>query len=244
MSEQIGKVYLVGAGPGDIAYLTLKGQELLTQAEVLVYDALVDTQLLKLIPAACCQFNVGKRGGRPSSSQTKINRLLVEQCHQGKQVVRLKSGDPFIFGRASSEIQALIAAECPFEVVPGISSALAAPLLASIPLSDPVLSKCFAVLSAHQPSELDWEGLVRIDTLVIMMGGRNLDKIVRYLLQHRRSPKTPVAVIRACGHPQQQIWIGTLANIVEQTAGVSLSPAVIVIGEVVGLRDYLRSPEF
>ncbi|NEO98966.1 MAG: uroporphyrinogen-III C-methyltransferase [Symploca sp. SIO2E9] len=244
MSEQIGKVYLVGAGPGDIAYLTLRGQELLTQAEVLVYDALVDTRLLQLMPEACRQFNVGKRGGRPSSSQAKINQLLVEQCQQGKQVVRLKSGDPFIFGRASSEIQALIATNCPFEVVPGISSVLAAPLLASIPLSDPVLSKCFAVLSAHQPSELDWEGLVRIDTLVILMGGRNLDEIVRCLRRHGRSQKTPVAVIRDCGRPQQQIWIGTLASIVEQTNGVSLSPAVIVIGEVVGLRDYLQSPEF
>ncbi|NET06199.1 MAG: uroporphyrinogen-III C-methyltransferase [Symploca sp. SIO2B6] len=244
MSEQIGKVYLVGAGPGDIAYLTLRAQKLLTQAEVLVYDALVDTQLLQLVPPACRQFNVGKRGGRPSNSQANINQLLVEQCQQGKKVVRLKSGDPFIFGRAASEIQALIAAGCTFEVVPGISSALAAPLLASIPLSDPVLSKCFAVLSAHQPSELDWEGLVRIDTLVFLMGGRNLEEIVRCLRRHGLSKKTPVAVIRACGRLQQQLWIGTLADIVEQTAGISLSPAVIVIGEVVGLHHYLQSPEF
>jgi siroheme synthase len=131
----MGKVFLVGAGLGDVAYLTVRSHQLLTQAEVLVYDALVDAQLLQLVSSQCRKFDVGKRGGKPSTPQAEINQLLVEQCQQGKQVVRLKSGDPFIFGRSSSEIQALIAAGCPFEVVPGISSALAAPLLAGIPLN-------------------------------------------------------------------------------------------------------------
>lgn len=237
-----GKIYLVGAGPGDINYLTIRAQKLLTQAEVLVYDALVDQQLLELVPEDCLTFNVGKRGGLPSKNQADINQLLVEQCQQGKQVVRLKSGDPFIFGRAGSEIQALISAGCPFEIVPGISSALAAPLLAGIPLTDPVLSSCFAVLTAHQPDELDWEALARINTLAILMGGRHLEIIVYQLQRYGRSPQTPIAVIRACGRPQQQVWVGTLADIVEKTAGVSLSPVVIVVGEVVGLREYLRSP--
>jgi uroporphyrinogen III methyltransferase/synthase len=158
-------------------------------------------------------------------------------------VVRLKSGDPFIFGRSSSEIQALIAAGCPFEVVPGISSALAAPLLAGIPLTDPVMSRGFAVVTAHEPEALDWETLARMETLVILMGGRYLDKIVQHLQRHGRSHQTPIAIIRWAGCPQQYIWTGTLADIVEQTTGVSLSPVVIVIGEVVGLRDYMRSPE-
>ncbi|HEY9665727.1 MAG TPA: uroporphyrinogen-III C-methyltransferase, partial [Coleofasciculaceae cyanobacterium] len=238
----MGKVYLVGAGPGNVEYLTVRAQQLLTQAEVLIYDALVDDRLLALLPPNCIQFDVGKRGGRPSTPQKEINKLLVEKCQQGKQVVRLKSGDPFIFGRATSEILALQEAGCPFEVVPGISSALAAPLLAGIPLTDSVLSRCFAVVSAHEPDELDWEALARIETLVILMGGRQLKEIVQHLQRHKRSHSTPIAVIRDCGRPQQQTWIGTLGDIIKQTAGVSLSPTVMVIGEVVGLRDYLRSP--
>lgn len=244
MTEGTGKVYLVGAGPGDAAYLTVRAQQLLAVAEVLIYDALINAQLLELAPTNCLKLDVGKRGGRPSRPQAEINQLLVEQCVQGKRVVRLKSGDPFIFGRSTSEIQALIAAHCPFEVVPGISSALAAPLLAGIPLTDPVMSRCFAVLTAHQPDDLDWEALVQIDTLAILMGTRQLSEIVHQLHRHGRSPHTPVAVIRNGGSPQQQVWIGQLANILEQTVGEgSLSPAVIVIGEVVGLREYLQSPD-
>jgi uroporphyrinogen III methyltransferase/synthase len=238
----MGKVYLVGAGPGNIEYLTIRAQQLLEQAEVLIYDALVDERLLTLVPPNCIKFDMGKRGGRPSAPQSEINQLMVEQCRQGKQVVRLKSGDPFIFGRATSEILSLQEANCPFEVVPGISSALAAPLLAGIPLTDTVLSRGFAVVSAHEPEELDWEALARLETLVILMGTRHLGEIVKQLQRHKRSPASPIAVIRACGRPEQQVWIGTLKDIVQQTTGVSLSPAVIVIGEVVGLRDYLQSP--
>ena len=241
MTERSGKVYLVGAGPGNVAYLTVRAQELLATAEVLVYDALVDSHLLQLVMPDCLKLDVGKRGGQPSTPQTEINQLLVEHCLKGKQVVRLKSGDPFIFGRSTSEIEALVAASCPFEVVPGISSALAAPLLAAIPLTDPVLSRCFAVLTAHAPDELDWEALVQIETLVILMGGQQLSEIVHQLLRHGRSLHTPVAIIRWAGCPQQQVWIGELGNIVEQTVGISLSPAVIVVGEVVGLRSYLQS---
>ena len=240
MSERSGKVYLVGAGPGNVAYLTVRAQQLLTAAEVLIYDALVDAQLLQIVPSSCLKIDVGKRGGRPSTPQAEINQLLVHHCLEGKQVVRLKSGDPFIFGRCSSEIEALIAADCLFEVVPGISSALAAPLLAGIPLTDPVLSRCFAVMTAHDPEQLDWEVLARIETLVLLMGGQHLAEIVHYLLRHGRALQTPVAIIRWAGCPQQQVWTAPLGNIVEQTSGVSLSPVVIVIGEVVRLRTYLQ----
>lgn len=238
--KQSGKVYLVGAGLGDVAYLTVRAQQLLTVSEVLIYDALVDSQLLSLVPSNCIKLDVGKRGGKPSTAQAEINQLLIEHCQAGSQVVRLKSGDPFIFGRSAAEIEALIAANCEFEVVPGISSALAAPALAGIPLTDPVLSRCFAVLTAHEPLELDWEALTAIQTLVILMGGQQLGEIVHQLLEHGRSRHTPVAIIRWAGTPQQQLWIASLENIVEQTRGVSLSPAVIVIGEVVRLRNYLQ----
>ena len=178
MTQIMGKVYLVGAGPGDVAYLTIKAYNLLATTQVLVYDALVDADLLQCVPSDCLKLDVGKRGGKPSTPQDSINQLLITHCQQGKQVVRLKSGDPFIFGRCTAEIAALKASSCEFEVIPGISSALAAPLLAGIPLTDPVLSRCFAVLTAHEPEVLDWEALSRLETLVILMGGQNCTSVV------------------------------------------------------------------
>lgn len=235
-----GKVFIVGSGPGDIGYLTLKGQQALRQAEVLVYDALVDENFLQWVSTACLKLDVGKRGGKPSTPQTEINQLLVQHCLEGRQVVRLKSGDPFIFGRCTAEIEALKQAYCAYEVVPGLSSALAAPLLASIPLTDPVLSRCFAVFSAHDPEALNWQALAPLDTLVILMGGRALPEIIHQLEKHGRSLQTPIAVIRWAGHPQQQIWTGTLESIIQKTARQPLSPTVMVIGEVVRLRPFLQ----
>lgn len=235
-----GKVYLVGAGPGNVAYLTVKAYRLLALAEVLVYDALVDTQLLDCVSSDCLQLDVGKRGGKPSTPQTEINKLLITYCQQGKQVVRLKSGDPFIFGRCTSEIAALKASGCDFEVVPGISSALAAPLFAGIPLTDPVLSRGFAVFTGHEVDALDWGAISRLETLVILMGGQNLPDIIQQLFKHGRPRSTPIAIIRWAGTPQQQVWIAELVSILEKTAGLSLSPVVIVIGEVVRLREYLQ----
>ncbi|VXD23068.1 Uroporphyrinogen III methylase [Planktothrix serta PCC 8927] len=240
MIRQKGKVYLVGAGLGEIAYLTLQAQGLLSQAEVLIYDALVDDSILTLIPANCLKLEVGKRGGQPSTPQSEINQLLVEYCLRGKQVIRLKGGDPFIFGRTTSEIQALIESQCDFEVIPGLSSALAAPTLAYIPLTDPVMSRCFAVMTGHDLEALDWQIVSQIETLVILMGGRNLGEIVHQLLRHERLPKTPIALIKSGGCPQQIVWVGTLNDIVERTANESLSPCVIVVGEVVRLRDFLN----
>ena len=235
-----GRVYLVGAGVGDIAYLTVRGKELLTCAEVLIYDALVDPQLLDLVPPDCLKLDVGKRGGKASTPQDKINQLLVAYCLQGKQVVRLKSGDPLIFGRAIEEISALQAADCNFELIPGISSVLAAPLLANIPLTDRELSRCFAVCSGHQPELLNWKALAAIDTLVILMGTRTLPEIVTRLLQAGKDKNEPVAIIRNCSQMGQEIFWGTLTDIVKKTEGISLSPAVIVIGKVVAYSDRIK----
>lgn len=239
---QQGKVYLVGAGISDQAYLTLRAKQLLSIAEILIYDALVDEELIELGTPNCLKLCVGKRGGQVSTPQAEINQLLVNYCLQGKQIVRLKSGDPYIFGRANEEIAALQQAHCDFELVPGISSAIAAPLLAGIPLTDKNLSRSFVVLSGHQPEELDWFALARIDTLVILMGGRSLPQIIEKLLANQRSPEEPIAIIRHCGRPQQEIFWGTLTDIVEKTAKRSLSPAVIVIGTVVQLSNQ-NSPQ-
>ena len=205
---------------------------------MLIYDALVDEQLLELVPDDCVKIHVGKRGGLPSTPQSEINDLLVKYCQQGKLVIRLKSGDPFIFGRCILEIQALTNANCDFEVIPGISSALAAPLFAGIPLTDAVMSRCFAVFSAHQPDILDWEALSRLDTLVLLMAGQHLCEIVDRLIRYGKDQSTPVAIIRKAGTVEQKIWIGTLSTIVEQVKTVRLSPAVIVIGKVVGYASF------
>ena len=228
-----GKVYLVGAGVGNVAYLTVKAQELLSAAEVLIYDALVADEILDLVPESCLKLDVGKRGGKVSTPQDKIDRLLVAYCCQGKQVVRLKSGDPLIFGRAMEEIQALEAANCDYELVPGISSVLAAPLLAGIPLTDKHLSSCFAVFTGHQPDSLNWDALAGIDTLVILMGTRSLSTIINNLINVGRSPDEAIAIIHNCSQPGQKIFRGILTDIVKKTEGITLSPAVIIIGEVV-----------
>ena len=241
--QQNGKVYLVGAGLGDIDYLTVRAQQLLTRAEVLIYDALVDNHLLNLVSECCLKLDVGKRGGKSSTPQVEINRLLVSYCLQGKQVVRLKSGDPFIFGRAVPEIEALQAADCAWEVIPGISSAIAAPLLVGIPLTEKDLSRCFTILSGHQPNILNWDALARIDTLVILMGGRSLAEIVQRLQDYGRSSDEPIAIIKNCSRLEQQIFRGTLTDIVEKTRSIALSPAVIIIGKVVTLADrFKQSP--
>ena len=240
MLNDKGKVYLVGAGVGNIGYLTLRAKELLAGAEDLIYDALVDQQLLELVPSDCLKLDVGKRGGKVSTPQTKINQLLVAYCLQGKQVVRLKSGDPLIFGRAIEEILALQTADCDFELVPGISSVLAAPLLANIPLTDRELSTCFAVCSGHQPDLLNWQALAAIDTLVVLMGTRTLSEIITRLLEAGKDPNEQIVIIRNCSQREQEIFSGTLTDIVNSTKGISLSPAVIVIGKVVAYSDRIK----
>jgi uroporphyrinogen III methyltransferase/synthase len=235
-----GIVYLVGAGIGNPKYLTQEATEIIDRAEVLVYDALVESELLNLVPNSCVTINVGKRGGLPSYSQIEIDRLLVDYCRQGKRVVRLKSGDPLVFGRVNEEIAALQRAGCAFQLVAGISSALAAPLLTGIPLTDKDASSCFAVVSGHDPDRLDWEALSRIDTLVILMAGRVLAQIVDRL-KFWKARDVPVAIVRNCSRSNQQVWIGSLDDIVAKTEGVSLSPCVIIIGEVIKLKTISKT---
>ncbi len=232
-------VSLLGSGCGTIDLLTVRGWHLLQTAEIVIYDALVDPSILEILHPDCEQIFVGKRGGVPSLKQPEIDRILVDAAMRKSRVVRLKTGDPFIFGRTTSEIQALREAGVAYDVIPGISSAIAAPLFASIPLTDLALSKSFTVLSAHDPEILDWQTLSRLDTLVILMGAKALPEIIQLLVRQGKSTGTSIALIQSGGQPQQRIWTGTFSNILQLTKGESLSPCIIVIGEVVRLREFL-----
>lgn len=232
-------VYLLGCGCGTVDYLTVRGYELLKRADVVIFDALIDQDLLDLLPLDCDRIDVGKRGGQSSLKQPEIDRILVNACSGKACVIRLKTGDPFIFGRTTSEIQALRDAGINYEVIPGISSAIAGPLFASIPLTDAVLSRSFTVLSAHEPDTIDWAIFAPLDTLVILMGARSLPQIVTALVHQGRSTETAIAIIRWAGQPEQAVWVATLGSIVQITKGESLSPCIIVIGEVVRLREFL-----
>jgi uroporphyrin-III C-methyltransferase len=240
----LGKVYLVGAGPGDPGLLTVRGLALLRNAPVIVYDRLVNPALLQEAGAQTTKIYVGKRAGRHCPAQAEINGILIAYARAGHEVVRLKGGDPFVFGRGGEEAEALSGAGIPFEIVPGVSSAMAVPAYAGIPLTHRKLASSFAVVTGHEArkpnSSIDWAKLATgVDTLVILMGLTNLASIVNKLIAHGRAPRTPVAVIRSGTTIAQESVIGTLADIVEKSALVE-PPALIVIGDVVSLADKLK----
>ncbi|MHB8791581.1 MAG: uroporphyrinogen-III C-methyltransferase [Desulfobulbaceae bacterium] len=251
-----GKVYLVGAGPGDPGLLTLRGKYLLERAEVVVYDYLANKKLLQHVPSSAELIYVGKKGGGLHAfTQEEINRMLVEQGMAGRMVVRLKGGDPFIFGRGAEEIEELVAAGIPFEVVPGVTSATAAATYAGIPITHRRYTASVAFITGHEDptkpeSNIQWDKLATgAGTLVIFMGIKNLPIITQKLIENGRSPETPVAVVRWASTPEQQSVEGTLATITEvvKEAGIK-PPALIIVGEVVKLRStidwYERRPLF
>jgi uroporphyrin-III C-methyltransferase len=238
-----GKVYLVGAGPGDPGLLTVRGLQLLHVAQVIVYDQLVNPLLLEEAPAVAIRIYVGKQAGRHCIAQDEINQILINHARLGYEVVRLKGGDPFVFGRGGEEAEALAEAGIPFEIVPGISSAVAVPAYAGIPVTHRKYASSFAVVTGHEmhrtQSAVDWGKLANaVDTLVILMGLKNLARIAAQLLAHGLSPQTPVAVVRWGTTSEQETVAGTLAEIVAKTSHVK-SPAVVVVGKVVDLRDRL-----
>lgn len=245
----IGKVYLVGAGPGDPELITVKGLRRLQQADAIVYDYLVNPQLLDYARTGAELIYAGKQGHGPSISQSEINFLLQKLTGEGKNVVRLKGGDPFVFGRGGEEAFALHQAGIEFEIVPGISSAIAAPAYAGIPLTHRDYSSSFTVITGHEDSRrtsaesrLDWEGLARQrGTLVILMGLKQLGEINLRLVAGGLCENTPVALIQWGTTPQQKVVTGTLANIRDMAVQAAISaPVVIVVGEVVRLRENLE----
>ena len=235
-----GVVYLVGAGPGDPGLITTRGLELLRTADVVLYDRLVSSRLLEQARPGAQLIPVGKHGHGYSVSQERINRLLVDHARRGRRVVRLKGGDPFVFGRGAEECAALRQAGIPFEVVPGVSAAVAVPAAAGIPVTHRRYASGFAVVTGHQcgaESELDWGALARMPTLVVLMGLRALPQVVARLLQHGARANTPAAVVASGTLPDQRVVTGTLATIATGVSRVRLeSPATLIVGEVVGAR--------
>lgn len=240
-------VYLVGAGPGDPGLITVKGRQCIQAADVLIYDYLAAPTLLAHVQPGCETIYVGKKGGDHTLSQEGINDLIVAKAREGKVVTRLKGGDPFIFGRGGEEAEVLVDAGIPFEIVPGVSSAIAAPAYAGIPLTHRNFTSTLAFVTGHEdPTKEDtsihWPSLARgIGTLVFLMGVKNLPRIVSQLRRHGRSGDTPVALVRWGTTNRQQTVTGTLDTIVDivHQAGLK-APSIIVIGEVVKLRQTLK----
>ncbi|MFC1982299.1 uroporphyrinogen-III C-methyltransferase [Chloroflexota bacterium] len=242
-----GKVYLVGAGPGDPGLISVKGAERIRKANVIVYDRLLDERLLESASPETERIYVGKTAGEHTKSQDEINRLLVNRAREGKTVIRLKGGDPFVLGRGGEEADALVQNGISFEVIPGVTSATAAPAYAGIPVTHRGLASSFAVITGHEDpgkdnSSINWEKLATgVDTLVFLMGMKNLSEIVARLKEYGRPPDTPVAVIKEGTSPEQETVVGNLEDIAARVEEHRLTaPAVIVVGDVVRLRGKLH----
>jgi uroporphyrin-III C-methyltransferase len=241
-----GKVYLLGAGPGDPGLMTLKGKGLLESADVVIYDALVSPEILDMINPQAEKINAGKRMGRHSLLQSETTQLLITKAQEYPLVVRLKGGDPFIFGRGGEEMADLVAAGVPVEVVPGITSGVAAPAYAGIPLTHRLYSSSVTFVTGHEAinqykPQVNWQAIAQgSQTIVIYMGVQNLPYIVEQLSQAGLDCATPIALVRWGTRPEQEELIGTLETIIAQvTATGFTAPAIAVIGAVVNMHSIL-----
>ncbi len=242
-----GKVVLIGAGPGDVGLLTLNGKHWLQKADVVLYDHLVNPEMIRFTKKSAEMIYVGKKGGIASMEQERINRLLISKAHEDKIVVRLKGGDPFIFGRGGEEIQAIQAAGIPFIIVPGVTSVTGVAAYVGIPLTHRHLSSTLSIITGSNEKNqgdihIDWEKIAsRSGTLVFLMGARKLPKIVEKLIHFGKNPDTPIAIVQWGTTARQKTWIGTLGTIVEISAKDKiLPPALTIIGEVVNLKSTIE----
>jgi uroporphyrinogen III methyltransferase / synthase len=241
-----GRIYLIGAGPGDPGLLTIKGKVCIEQADVIVRDYLANEEFLRYAKPRVEVIFAGKKGGESHIEQDEINRIMIDRARRGKIVVRLKGGDPFIFGRGGEEAAAAAAAGIPFEIVPGVTAAVGVPAYAGIPLTHRDVASSVTFVTGHEDPEkenrrVSWDKLPGTGTLVFFMGLGNLPEIARQLIRHGRAPETPVAVVRWGTRPEQQTVVGTLENIVERVRDEGLRPpALIIVGEVVKLREQLN----
>ncbi|TBV79879.1 MAG: uroporphyrinogen-III C-methyltransferase [Desulfobulbaceae bacterium] len=243
-----GIVYLIGAGPGDPELITVKGRRLMGQADVVVYDYLANKKLLAHAPSSATFIYAGKRGGsRHIHSQSEINQILVDHALAGKTVIRLKGGDPFIFGRGGEELEKLVSCGIPFEAVPGVTSASAAATYAGVPITHRRFTSSVTFVTGHEDpgkkaTRIAWDALATgRGTIVFYMGIKNLPNICANLISHGRDPQTPVAVVRWASTPQQRSVVGTLENIAEVVRKALITPpSLVVVGEVVALRDTIN----
>ncbi|MDD4320383.1 MAG: uroporphyrinogen-III C-methyltransferase [Acidaminococcaceae bacterium] len=242
-----GKVYLIGAGPGDPGLLSIKAMECLQMADAVVYDRLADPRILAYAKPTAEMVYVGKASAQHTMQQPDINKLLVQLASEGKIVARLKGGDPFVFGRGGEEALELLAARLPFEFVPGITSAIAVAEYAGIPVTHRNIAASFAVITGHEnpdkeSSSINWSGLATaVDTLVFLMGVENLANITKQLIAHGRSADTPAAVIRWGTKPEQRTLVTTVGNAAADVAAAQLKPpAIFIVGNVVKLREQLN----
>lgn len=246
-----GKVWLVGAGPGDISLITVKGMECIKHADVLVYDRLVNPELLAFAPKHCVQLDVGKESDHHPIPQHQINQILADHAKAGKKVVRLKSGDPYVFGRGGEEAQLLVEQKVPFEVVPGVTSAIGGLTYAGIPVTHRDYASSFHVVTGHlradkEKDPINWQALAQLQgTIVVLMGVTNLLNITQQLIQYGKSDDTPVGIIMWASRDNQRVVTGTLGTIVQIAEQQQVKPpALIVIGEVVSLHNVLDFSQF
>ena len=246
MNGMNGKVYLIGAGPGDYRLLTLKACDCLKMADTVVYDRLADERILQYAPRDAEFIYVGKASSQHTMTQDKICQLLVDLAKEGKTVVRLKGGDPFVFGRGGEEALLLQENGLPFEIVPGVTSAISVPAYAGIPVTHRGVAASFAVVTGHEDptkenSDINWQQLATAtDTVVFLMGVANLPKITARLMENGRSGDTPVAIIRWGTKAQQQVWTSTVAEAADLVKSESIKPpCIFLVGNVVKLREKL-----
>lgn len=238
-SSTNGVVYIVGGGPGDPALITVKGLNCLRRADVVLYDRLSAPELLEEVSAYAELIDVGKEPKRHRRSQQEINELLIAYARAGKVVVRLKGGDPFVFGRGGEECQALAKAGIRYEVVPGVSSVIAVPAYAGIPVTQRGITTAFTVVTGHTAdTRVDWNAISQTGTIVFVMGVEHLPEIVGQLVAHGCMPDTPAAVIADGTTRRQQVVVGTLVDLVEKAQGVR-PPALLIVGDVVRLREQI-----
>ena len=240
----MGKVYLTGAGPGDIELMTLKAVRVIKEADIIIYDRLANPEILDMAKDGVALEYVGKQDGQHSVPQDKINEIIFQAALKHENVVRLKGGDPFVFGRGGEEALYLYDREIKFEIIPGITSSVSVPAYAGIPVTHRGITTSFRVVTGHETpdkkiSQVEWNTFLNDETIVFLMGFHNIKMITRKLMNLGKRADYPCAVISRGSTPEQKVVTGTLEDIVEKSKGMQ-TPAIIVVGEVVKLREKIK----
>ncbi len=244
MENKMGKVYLTGAGPGDIELMTVKAARVVQEADIIIYDRLANPKILETAKEGCELIYVGKQDGKHSVPQDEINEIIYQAALKHEKVVRLKGGDPFVFGRGGEEAIYLFDRDIKFEIIPGITSSISVPAYAGIPVTHRGVTTSFRVVTGHESpdkriSQIEWESFLNDETLVFLMGFHNIKLITRKLMKYGKSKDYPCAVISKGSTPDQEVVVSTLENIVEDSKDMP-TPAIIVVGEVVKLREKIK----